>query len=750
MRPFVLVGFVYLLTLTAAVYFSAQQTLAIGCVCLIICSFLFLFGRAKRLAVGLVVAAAALGSFSVWTQTKVVPVEVMDEKDAVFTGTICEIPENAYGKYYYIIEVDSIEMENAPDVGKIRMSARNALEVEPYDKIRGRAHFFLPTEDFGFDKRSYYISKGIFLSAYLYEYEEKQIFPAESLPLYAYALKARTALSNSLYEQMSKEEAGLAVGVLLGDKSGISEEIEEAFRVSGVSHLLAVSGMHMAAIYEMFVLLLRKILRLPEKLTCLAAMAVIAAFMAITGFAPSVVRSGLMYLIYLAGLILSRRADSLNSLGASVFLMCLVNPYAAADVGLLLSFAATASLILFSGKMSHFFRRHLPLQGRPPKGQKRFHPRRATAGLIRRLSDSVATTITATLGTAPIVMLSFGTFSTIFLPANLLLLFPSTLLLEFSALAALIHLIPILAPLAAVFAFLAEILARYSHFCAESLAKIPYASVYVPSHVVNIWIVGTAILFAMAVLLGKKRGAYGAAGICSAILLAVGIVANRPFPDVTRLSVIDVSDGLSVLVEKNGSSALLGADSYSSANISPFLQEEWVRTLNFFQISGMEEDEYGAAADIIQKFSPERAAVPEDAMVNVFLLEAFDSWDGELICKDRFHVDLWEGAAAEACYAKDGNCTFLVLDGIEVLICGRDCEIENVPEQWLSPDLLICSELPKDAENIEESLTILSATKELSEEIMEDAPEGVYLSTAQEGSLVFDISNRRMKMRRQS
>ena len=230
MRPFVLVGFVYLLTLTAAVCFGADAALAAGCVCMGLCAVLLLIRRFPLFAVSLAVAAAALGSFNVWTETVVLPAETMAGKDAFFTGTICELPESSYGRFYYIVEVDSIEWEDAPDVGKIRLSAQNALAVEPYDRIRGRAHFFLPAEGEGFDKRSYYISKGILLSAYLYDYEEKQIFPAESLPPYGYALKARAALKNSLYELLPEREAGLAVGVLLGDKSGISGEIEEAFR----------------------------------------------------------------------------------------------------------------------------------------------------------------------------------------------------------------------------------------------------------------------------------------------------------------------------------------------------------------------------------------------------------------------------------------------------------------------------------------------------------------------------------------
>ena len=195
-------------------------------------------------------------------------------------------------------------------------------------------------------------------------------------------------MKNSLYEQLPEREAGLAVGVLLGDKSGISEAIKEDFRTDGVSHLLAVSGLHMAAVCQLLLFFFRKILHFPEKLCFLFSMVGIIAFMAITGFAPSVMRSGIMYLIYLAGLIVSRQADSLNSLGAAVFLMCLVNPYAAADIGLLLSFSATAALILFSGKTVRLLRTYLPLQSGIPKEKGlRIHLLRAVGNGIRRFAE---------------------------------------------------------------------------------------------------------------------------------------------------------------------------------------------------------------------------------------------------------------------------------------------------------------------------------------------------------------------------
>ena len=80
----------------------------------------------------------------------------------------------------------------------------------------------------------------------------------------------------------------------------------------------------------------------------------VLCFMAVTCFQASVCRSGVMCLVVLAGDLLSRRADSLNSLGIAVLLLGLENAYAAADIGLLLSFSATLGLILLCRPLRFF------------------------------------------------------------------------------------------------------------------------------------------------------------------------------------------------------------------------------------------------------------------------------------------------------------------------------------------------------------------------------------------------------------
>ena len=99
--------------------------------------------------------------------------------------------------------------------------------------------------------------------------------------------------------------------------------------------------------------------RLPKRFAAGLTMAGVLCFMALTGFVPSVMRSGIMLLFYLGSQVMRRNADSINSLGLAVFLLGLANPYAAADTGLLLSFSATLGLLLFPPLRDGSFTRNL-------------------------------------------------------------------------------------------------------------------------------------------------------------------------------------------------------------------------------------------------------------------------------------------------------------------------------------------------------------------------------------------------------
>lgn len=132
--------------------------------------------------------------------------------------------------------------------------------------------------------------------------------------------------------------------MILGDVSDIDDEMMNAFRDTGIAHLLSVSGLHVSLLAVAFSLLFRK----NAWIRFLAVAVFCALYAAITAFSPPVVRSGIMLLVGLLAFPLRRRLDAVSALSASFVLILLDNPYALWNAGFQLSFVAVLSMILLA------------------------------------------------------------------------------------------------------------------------------------------------------------------------------------------------------------------------------------------------------------------------------------------------------------------------------------------------------------------------------------------------------------------
>ena len=497
-RPFALIGFVYLAVQAVSIYFgSGFAFLASGCFFLLFFLSLFVtkLRTSKVVPIACLVTAVALSAYAGYHVWKIEPLAELAEKDASITGTLCELPYENNGKFYYTLRIDEIEiegMEHPHNPGKIIMTTRNALDIEPYGSISGKVHLYqsFGSED-GFSVRQYDYSKRIHMRAYLYEYEGYSVSPTAEKPPYYYALSIRKTMMNSLDRLLPKEEAGIMRAVLLGDKTGLTDEIKSDFNAAGTYHLLVVSGLHMTIVFQGLLKLL-KFCKIPHKLSCVITAFGVLSFMAITGFSPSVLRSGIMSLLFLAAMIFHRKADSLNSLGIAVFLLCVINPYAAADFGFLLSVTSALSLILLSKPIRKFF---LDRTKRVKYGK----------AFLYSIFSSVSSSLAVTAGTLPLVIIAFVTFSVISFISNLLMIFPTTIMLPITALAALFESVPSLSLLAKPFALVGGLIAKYLIFVAHWIAKIPFSLISSDYEFIMLWLAMTMLLFAFAIFLAKRK-----------------------------------------------------------------------------------------------------------------------------------------------------------------------------------------------------------------------------------------------------
>ena len=199
---------------------------------------------------------------------------------------------------------------------------------------------------------------------------------------------------------MEEEAYGVLAAMTLGDKSALTSEIRETYSVTGASHVLALSGLHLGIIYMLLsrLMLGRRRFWLSQTVIVMC----IWAFAFLTGLSPSIVRSSTMITIYAVFSIGGRGRSSVNLLAFSAIIMLLVDPSSLFDVGFQLSFLAVLCILLF-----------VPLI-------ERFWP--ADNWLMRWLRGMVAVSVAAQLGVAPLIAFYFGRFSTYFLLTNFIVI----------------------------------------------------------------------------------------------------------------------------------------------------------------------------------------------------------------------------------------------------------------------------------------------------------------------------------------
>lgn len=160
-------------------------------------------------------------------------------------------------------------------------------------------------------------------------------------------------------QHLSPQARGLVPGVGVGDRSHLSPDLARAMRVTGLTHITAVSGSHFAII-AMATLVVSSLLRLPRVLRIVVSAVVMCGFVFLVRPEPSVARAALMGGFALAGMSMGRPARALTALAVAVIALLLADPWLARAYGFILSVLATAGLVLWAGPLTRFLSRWLP------------------------------------------------------------------------------------------------------------------------------------------------------------------------------------------------------------------------------------------------------------------------------------------------------------------------------------------------------------------------------------------------------
>lgn len=361
------------------------------------------------------------------------------------------------------------------------------------------------------------LSEGITLTASSAD-DVHFVYKCEKTPYY-YCLKAKSALTAEINTYLEPAAAGgVLCGMIFGDKSTLAYDIGTAFSKSGVSHLLAVSGLH-TSLWCGLIILLLSLFGASDKIKALFCTLFLSLFCITAGFTPSVVRACIMSFLSLCAPLFSRRADSLNSLGLAAALMVVHNPYILTSAAFILSVSATLGVIFVSGYEEKLHAALFKIKFTP----------------VRRLLDFIVSgflvSTAAGLFTLPACAYYFGTFSLIAPVTNLVCVKPAFYAMICGAAAAVCALpAPLLFKSAARLLFgAAEFIINYLIAVTSSLSQFKYSALPVDGEVFGICLAVTMLLTAIAFALKAVKKSRFAVRIISPIAAAV-LVFSLIFP----------------------------------------------------------------------------------------------------------------------------------------------------------------------------------------------------------------------------
>lgn len=373
------------------------------------------------------------------------------------TNIICKVQEKPvyneeYGRYYCKAEVVRIGGKNYS--GNIRLSFNTKyddIDIDNFEignKLSFDGHLYgVGGEDS--DIINYFKSENIYIGAY--SIKNLSVLSPDVRPLAYYGEMLRSYIAASLSENFSRDTAGFLTALLTGSKDYISDGLYDNFKRSGVAHIMAVSGMHLA-VMVMLVDMLIKRLRNKHKYLYFAIMCCfLFLVMFVASFSSSVVRAGVMMLIVLAGRLVNRRGDSLNSLGFACICILTVNTFSAMNVGFLLSVTSVWSIIVIAVPFCRRYRYHL--------ADKLAFSGNVTFAISRAIMFSIAVSFSVMVCTLPIMVMNFGEISLISPLTNLLFLPVITIIIYMALVSA------VLCGMGIMPDFLAYIAEKLSQYC---------------------------------------------------------------------------------------------------------------------------------------------------------------------------------------------------------------------------------------------------------------------------------------------
>ncbi len=421
---------------------ASVQIICIIASVLLLLVLVFLFLRTKKRAIFLTVMVFLAVALALTSSYLFFYVRYQNWQDRIGEECVVEgvVLEREVGKPYQstlIAEIYTINGEPCYADVRLQLPYASTLQVGDAFRLSGVGAPF--ENQYTRNEETNSLADGILLCITSEDMHNCELIESDRFSLRATLSRWNFAASYHLEQSIGGEAGRLGSALLFGTRDHLSGDTSLNFRRAGVSHLLALSGLHVSILIAALELFLRA-LACPKRIRAIAVFVIAFGYLFFTGASPSTARAVLMLGVLTLGYYWNTDYDSLTSVSVVLALMLLISPNAVLDIGMWLSFVAAASILVFLpafDSVQEYLYAKLTVS---PK-------------LIKAISGAITAVIVGLAANLALLYLQarfFGEVSLGSVPATLALSIPTTLMLVLSVIAL------VISPMGIVAAFVGD------------------------------------------------------------------------------------------------------------------------------------------------------------------------------------------------------------------------------------------------------------------------------------------------------
>ena len=713
-RLFGLIGFTFLFVLSAVFYSDFNEIVfaiigSLGVLSVAVGIFLIISKKNKSFGKSLCVFAFAviysagnIIGYSEYINNTVI--NNYSDKEITASGYICDEIVTTDSSCSFVIKTDKINGQ--PSDAKIRIISYSNVDAEPFEKVNFTAHTYK-------NNVNSQISHRIFLKAYSYDGFKIEPTGEKTTTFYSFAVSIRRAMKNSLDMLLPEDYSTLCRAVLLGEKTALGSSVKDDFSLTGTSFLIVVSGMHLVIITSFVLFFIRKITRNRFIITGFTTFTVIA-FMAVTGFAHSVVHAGVMMIIVSFASSNLRIADSLNNLGFAAIVLTAFNPYAVADIGMLLSFGATAGIILWSKPIKRSVLKFFHYKNKRKDGfvgTVVYYIKRLFKICVNMLSVSVS----AFLWILPITAVAFNRISPIVILVSLLCEPFVSALLVCSLLCSVIFICPFISFFAYPFALVSGLCSKAILWLVSTFSQLPFSTVKTHSLYWFVWI-GVSIFLAIGgwFAINNRKFHVKISVLLSASVLIIGASLNVLLTaDNGEMKIYSVGNGVFATVNcpDNCSVISCGGNRASADDVTADIGESY-SDIEYMIIPNQNNKYSSFERFAVTKFDLNNILVYDSDIEKQNLLNAFDGNSRQTFGGNRrFTLNLSDTVTDEVICEDNTMFQYIKGKSATALFVPSHGDVSKLPEKYRNPDYLLIDSVPENSKLISCKAVIFSGTE---------------------------------------